>query len=67
MTISINKFIYNDTTYACIGKDYYTSLKASNRICKPNQRINMGYYIQSGEHTEAYYKFLQDVDIVVKE
>lgn len=67
MTVSINKFKYNDTTYACIGKDYYRAIKASNKICKSNQRTNIGYYIQSDEYTEAYYKFLQGVDIIVKE
>lgn len=67
MKVSINKFKYNDITYACVAKDYYTSLKASNRVCKPSQRTNIGHYIQSGEYTEAYYKFLQDVDIVIHE
>lgn len=67
MTVSINKFKYNDITYACIGKDYYTALKASNRICKSNQRINLGHYIQGDKYSEQCYKFLQDVDIIVKE
>lgn len=67
MTVSINKFIYNDTTYACIAKNYYIAIKASNRICKPSQRTNIGHYIQGDKYTEIYYKFMQDVDIVIDE
>ena len=65
--ISIAKFEYNNTIYACISNCYANCIKLANRVANCNKRKYINSYIQGDANCETFYKFLQNVDVLISE
>ena len=65
--ISIAKFEYNNTIYACISNCYANCIKLANRVASCNERRYINSYIQGNTNCETCYKFLQNVDVLIRE
>lgn len=65
--VSIAKFKYNNTIYACISNCYADCLKLANKIAPCQNREFLGSYIQGNSNCETFYKFLQNTNVVIRQ
>ena len=65
--VSITKFEYNNTIYACVSNCYANCLNLANRVANCDKRKYINSYIQGYTNCETFYKFLQNVDVLIRE